>query len=169
MNNLLTTRQLCEELSISRQTAYKWRKAGCPTVVSSGNMCRYNYDECRTKKKLQESTGPGRYLLNVPGNGSHPCFFNDPQIRLQKWGANLEQVVNGAPIDIDSDLTGRTRQLTKYCSKKMFANNGVPVTNKVIYLSAIEEEDYVIAQANAEVDSPKPNTAVSAMIVFFIY
>ena len=96
-------------------------------------FCRYNYDECRTKKKLQESTGPGRYILNVPGNGSHPCFFNDPQIRLQKWGANLEQVVNGAPIDIDSDLTGRTRQLTKYCSKKMFANNGVPVTNKVIY------------------------------------
>jgi excisionase family DNA binding protein len=45
MNSLLTTRQLCEELSISRQTAYKWRKAGCPTVVSSGNMCRYNYDE----------------------------------------------------------------------------------------------------------------------------
>ena len=29
-------------------------------------FCRYNYDECRTKKKLQESTGPGRYILNVP-------------------------------------------------------------------------------------------------------
>ena len=55
---------------------------------------RYNYDDCRTKKKLQESTGPGRYRLNVPGNGSKPCFFNDPQIRLQKWGANLENVIN---------------------------------------------------------------------------
>ena len=94
---------------------------------------RYNYDDCRTKKKLQESTGPGRYRLNVPGNGSKPCFFNDPQIRLQKWGANLENVINGAPIDIDSDLTGRTRQLTKFCSKKMFSQSGVPKTEKVKY------------------------------------
>ena len=38
---------------------------------------RFNYDECRTKKKLQEATGPGRYALNVPGTGSPPCFFND--------------------------------------------------------------------------------------------
>ena len=60
-------------------------------------------------------------------------FSNDPQIRLQKWGANLEQVFNGAPIDIDSDLTGRTRQLTKYCSKKMFPQSGVPITEKVNY------------------------------------
>ena len=94
---------------------------------------RYNYDECRTKKKLQESTGPGRYILNVPGNGSNPCFFNDPQIRLQKWGANLDNVINGGPIDIDSDLTGRTRRLTKYCSKDRFSKSGVPQIEKVEY------------------------------------
>ncbi|MBN20852.1 MAG: hypothetical protein CL678_06135 [Bdellovibrionaceae bacterium] len=96
-------------------------------------FCRYNYDECRTKKKLQESTGPGRWILNMPGNGPDPCFFNDPHIRLQQWGANLDYVVNGAPIDIDSDLTGRTRRLTKYCSKEMFSEKGVPVTEKIIY------------------------------------
>ena len=82
-------------------------------------FCRFNYDENRTKKKLQESTGPGRWILDVPGNGPDPCFFNDPHIRLQQWGANLDYVVNGAPIDIDSDLKGRTRRLTKYCSKEM--------------------------------------------------
>jgi len=75
---------------------------------------RFNYDECRTKKKLQEATGPGRYILNVPGNGPTPLFFNDPQIRMQKWGANLKDVVNGAPIDIDSKLSGRTQKLEKY-------------------------------------------------------
>ena len=96
-------------------------------------FCRYNYDDCRTKKKLQESTGPGRYILNVPGNGSKPCFYNDPQIRMQKWGANLQSVINGAPIDIDSDLTGRTRKLTKYNSNKNFPNSGVPITQKVEY------------------------------------
>ena len=94
---------------------------------------RFNYDECRTKKKLQEATGPGRYALNMPGTGPTPCFFNDPQIRMQKWGANLENVINGAPIDIDSDLTGRTRQLTKYCANKQFPFKGIPVTQKVEY------------------------------------
>ena len=96
-------------------------------------FCRYNYDDCRTKKKLQESTGPSRYILNVPGNGSKPCFFNDPQIRLQKWGANLDNVINGGPIDIDSDLSGRTRRLTKYCSKDRFSKSGVPQIEKVQY------------------------------------
>ena len=87
------------------------------------SFTRFNYDECRTKKKLQQQTGASRYILNVPGNGSNPCFMNDPQVRLQKWGANLKSVVNGGPIDIDSDLTGRTRKLTKYCSKEQFNSN----------------------------------------------
>ena len=45
MNDLLTTRQLCDKLSVTRQAVYKWRKAGCPTVVNSGNLCRYYYNE----------------------------------------------------------------------------------------------------------------------------
>ena len=45
MNGLFTTRELCNKLKVSRQAVYKWRKAGCPTVVRSGNMFRYNYDE----------------------------------------------------------------------------------------------------------------------------
>ena len=48
MNSLLTTRQLCEILSVTRQAVYKWRKAGCPTKVNSGNMCRYDYDKVIT-------------------------------------------------------------------------------------------------------------------------
>ena len=28
---------------------------------------RFNYDSCRTAKRLEESTGPGRYILNKPG------------------------------------------------------------------------------------------------------
>ena len=45
MNNLVTTRELCEILKVSRQAVYKWRKDGCPTVINNGNMCRYNYDQ----------------------------------------------------------------------------------------------------------------------------
>tara|TARA_B100001250_G_scaffold412063_1_gene442297 strand:+ start:1394 stop:1891 length:498 start_codon:yes stop_codon:yes gene_type:complete len=94
---------------------------------------RFNYDESRTIKKLQESTGPGRYTMNVPGNGSNPCFFNDPQIRMQKWGANLHSVINGSAIDIDSDLKGTTRRLNKYCKNKNFPFSGVPISQKNEY------------------------------------
>ena len=53
------------------------------------SFTRFYDDESRIKKRLQESTGPSRYILNVPGNGNTPNYFEDTHIRLQKWGANL--------------------------------------------------------------------------------
>ena len=50
---------------------------------------RFNYDSSRTVKKLQEATGPGRYMLNKPGWGENPNFVSDPQIRMQEWGTML--------------------------------------------------------------------------------
>ena len=90
---------------------------------------RFNYDYCRTVKSLQESTGPGRYMLNTPGNGCKPCFMEDPHIRLQKFGGNLRNVSNGYPIDIDSDLMGITRPLTKDCVSMVYPNLGVVKTS----------------------------------------
>ena len=75
---------------------------------------RFYYDNARTIKRLQQSTGPGRYSLNMPGNGCTPCFVEDPHIRLQEWGANLRSVPNHHPVDITSDLQGLTRPLRKY-------------------------------------------------------
>ena len=72
---------------------------------------RYNYDSLRTQKKLQQSTGTCRYMLNVPGPFSEHCYMQDPQIRIQKFGANLMNVKDGHPIDIDSDLKGVGRKL----------------------------------------------------------
>ena len=97
------------------------------------SFTRYNYDKCRTIKMLQESTGPGRYMLNTPGNGCDPCFMSDPHIRLQKWGGNLMNVRNGHPIDIDSDLMGITRKLSKDCKKSEYPNKGVVKAQKVNY------------------------------------
>ena len=48
---------------------------------------RFNYDDSRTLKQLQESTGPGRWLLDKPGNKL--LYYTDPHVRLEKWGANL--------------------------------------------------------------------------------
>ena len=97
------------------------------------SFTRFNYDPCRTAKSLQESTGPGRYMLNTPGNGNSPCFMEDPHIRLQKWGANLRSVSSGNPIDIDSDLIGITRPLTKGCSNMKYPHLGVVKSNSISF------------------------------------
>ena len=49
------------------------------------------------------------YMLNVPGNGTTPDYFADPQIRLQKFGANLSANV----VDINSKLEGVNKQLNR--------------------------------------------------------
>jgi hypothetical protein len=75
---------------------------------------RFKYDDCRTKKSLQQQTDPGRWILDVPGNGSHPCYIEDPQIIIQKWGANLRTNT----INLESDLLGVNRTLSKDCLGK---------------------------------------------------
>jgi len=70
---------------------------------------RFKYDECRTKKELQQSTDVGRWILNVPGNGSNPCYMEDPQIIIQKWGGNLRTNT----INLESELRGVNRQIGK--------------------------------------------------------
>jgi len=84
---------------------------------------RFKYDECRVKKHLQQSTDPGRWIMNVPGNGSHPDYMADPAIRLQKWGANLRTNV----INLESDLLGVNRMMSKDClGKDNYKNFNVP-------------------------------------------
>lgn len=68
---------------------------------------RYNYDPCRTIKRLEESTGPGRYILNVPGPGSNPSVIVDPMIIGQKWNGNL--MTN--PIQVEEFLLGLNRPI----------------------------------------------------------
>ena len=52
------------------------------------SFTRFSYDEERVRKDLQQSTDPGRYMLNVPGPGENMPMQDCPFIRLQKWGAN---------------------------------------------------------------------------------
>lgn len=75
---------------------------------------RFKYDDCRTQKSLQQATDPGRWILNVPGNGDKPCYMDDPYILPQKWGANL--MTN--TINLESDLRGVNRQLNRDCLGK---------------------------------------------------
>jgi len=75
---------------------------------------RFKYDESRTKKQLQQSTDPGRWLMNMPGNGDSPFFVEDPYIRIQTWGGNL--MTN--TINLESELLGVNRRLGKDCLGK---------------------------------------------------
>jgi hypothetical protein len=88
---------------------------------------RFKYDDCRTKKQLQQATDPGRWILNVPGNGANPCYMEDPQIIIQKWGANLRTNT----INLESDLKGVNRHLSRDCLGKDDYRN-YNVTNEAI-------------------------------------
>ena len=97
------------------------------------SFTRFHDDPCRVEKMLQESTDPGRYMLNVPGNGSKPCFMEDPFLRLQKWGANLRT----NPINLESDLRGLTRPLNRDClGNDEYTSNAV-TSNSVQYPSCL--------------------------------
>jgi hypothetical protein len=70
---------------------------------------RFYDDPDRIMKKLQESTDQGLYYLNQPGNGDRPPFVNDPQIILQKWGANLHE----DRVKVESELMGIHNKLSR--------------------------------------------------------
>jgi hypothetical protein len=53
------------------------------------SFTRFHDDPARIKKQMEEISYTGRYMLDTPGPGSNLPFLEDPNIRLQKWGANL--------------------------------------------------------------------------------
>ena len=92
---------------------------------------RFHDDPCRIRKQMQEWTGPGRYMLNTPGNGDKPCFMEDPFIRLQKWGANLRSNT----INLDSDLKGLSRSINRDCLQENCYNEQAVKSNAINYPS----------------------------------
>jgi hypothetical protein len=72
---------------------------------------RFHDDPCRIIKQLQQQTDQGRWIIDVPGNGTKPCFMLDPQIIPQKWGANLWT----HSTDIQSSLLGIDKTLNRDC------------------------------------------------------
>jgi hypothetical protein len=70
---------------------------------------RFHDDPYRIKKQAQESSFAGRYYLDKPGQGVDLPFVEDPQLRLQGWGANLRTNT----VNLESDLLGMTRPLNR--------------------------------------------------------
>jgi hypothetical protein len=90
---------------------------------------RFKYDNSRTIKELQQSTDPGRWVLNVPGNGTKPHYMEDPNIRIQKWGGNL--MTNH--IDIENSLRGITINNNKDCVDQSTYKKHVKSSEKIYY------------------------------------
>lgn len=72
---------------------------------------RFHDDECRIMKQNQQATDPGRWIIDVPGNGDRPCYVMDPHIIPQKWGANLWT----NSVDVQSVMLGLDRRLNRDC------------------------------------------------------
>jgi len=90
---------------------------------------RFKYDDSRTMKELQQSTDQGRWILNVPGNGTKPDYIEDPNIRIQKWGANL--MTNH--VDIENTLWGITMNNNRdYLDQNQYKKN-VKQSEKLYY------------------------------------
>lgn len=99
---------------------------------------RFNYDEARTKKALEQSTFLGRYMLNTPGQGVQLPFQEDPQLRMQLWGANMMQDA----INVESDLRGLTRRLNRD-NMEINQYNGVAAVPQVPVMSFSSAEPFV--------------------------
>ena len=85
------------------------------------SFTRFHDDPCRINKQLQESTDPGRYMLNVPGNGDKPYYIEDPYIRIQGWGANLRTNT----INLESNLKGLNQPLSRDCLQNNYVKTAV--------------------------------------------
>ena len=85
------------------------------------SFTRFHDDPCRINKQLQESTDPGRYMLNVPGNGDKPYYIEDPYIRIQGWGANLRTNT----INLESNLMGLNQPLSRDCLQNNYLKTAV--------------------------------------------
>ena len=77
------------------------------------SFTRFHDDPHRIKKHAEESSFVGRYMLNVPGPGDELPFFEDAQVRLQRWGANLHKNT----VALEDDLRGLTRPLNRDLSE----------------------------------------------------
>lgn len=70
---------------------------------------RFHDDDARVFHQINRAAFSGKYALETPGQGLDLPFQNDPNIRMQRWGANLVAGVT----DVESDFRGLTRPLNR--------------------------------------------------------
>lgn len=92
---------------------------------------RFHDDSYRMKKQVQESSDVGSYYLNTPGQGMNLPYERDPQIRLQKWGANLQTNY----VELENELHGITRKYNRHLPEKNNYKQIATSTQQISYKS----------------------------------
>lgn len=96
------------------------------------SFTRYHDDPARILKGVQQSTFACDYFINAPGPGQQMPYFEDSQIRLGKWGANmwsdstnLESEFRGLGRPLNHDV--KTYQESRLCAgaPKQYASSDV--------------------------------------------
>ena len=104
-------------------------------------------DNNKTKLNVERANDSLSYMLNVTGNGTHPEFIADPQIRLQGFAANISRNI----VDINSMLLGVNKQLDRDCSIQNTRDNNFNDTYKLhnfpVNTSAITDQPRTINPA----------------------
>lgn len=70
---------------------------------------RLRNDPIRIKKEMDIFSFPGKYQLDVPGQGTQMPYVEDPHLRLQYWGANRQSHI----VDVEGDLKGYTKKISR--------------------------------------------------------
>jgi len=70
---------------------------------------RINNDKERIKFNIGIDSDSCKYVLGEPGNGSKPYYFDDPFIRMQRFGGNISTNI----VDVNSNLIGLTRKIDR--------------------------------------------------------
>jgi len=73
------------------------------------SFTRFHDDPNRILMQVEDSAYSGNYYLNMPGPGVNLPFIEEPQMRMQTWGANLRDNA----INLESDLFGMSRRLNR--------------------------------------------------------
>lgn len=73
------------------------------------SFTRFHDDPVRIAKQVEDSSFTGKYRLMTPGQGMDLPFLEDPQLRMQGWGANFRTNT----VNLESDLLGLTRPLNR--------------------------------------------------------
>jgi hypothetical protein len=74
-------------------------------------MTRYKYDLGKMVENNEITTGPGRYVLDVPNRFGNAAYVPNPTTRMQKWGASHD--MSSTKTDVESDLWNIARPTTK--------------------------------------------------------
>jgi len=81
---------------------------------------RLEYDTCAYEQELNQSTGAGRYVLNVPSvSNCEPCYASDPRYGQVQQGSSTVGKSIYKNVDVESDLLGQTRLASK-CQTQNF-------------------------------------------------